>query len=94
MYHCLAFGYIRKNEPVLFDAFDVAEWIDDLEDFESAEVTVRNNITGEDEKVTVQIAIVVRQFFKAFWASLNKDVPAQKEEDKKKVTKKSTGQKM
>ena len=30
MYHSCAFGFKRKNEPVLFDAFDVAEWIDEV----------------------------------------------------------------
>ena len=30
MYHSCAFGFKRKNELPLFDAFDVAEWIDEV----------------------------------------------------------------
>lgn len=30
MYYSLAYGYTRKNEFVPFDAFDVAEWVDEL----------------------------------------------------------------
>lgn len=30
MYYSLAFGYTRKNEFVPFDAFDIAEWVDEL----------------------------------------------------------------
>lgn len=29
MYHSLAFGFIRKNETLTFDVFDMAEWIDE-----------------------------------------------------------------
>ncbi len=29
MYHSCAFGFKRKNEFPLFDAFDVADWIDE-----------------------------------------------------------------
>lgn len=35
MYHSLAFGFIRKNETLTFDSFDVAEWIDEDGGFES-----------------------------------------------------------
>lgn len=30
MYHSCAFGFKRKNEFPLFDAFDVADWIDNV----------------------------------------------------------------
>lgn len=30
MYHSLAWGYIKKNERPLFDAFDVQEWLDEV----------------------------------------------------------------
>lgn len=30
MYHSCAFGFIRKGEFIPFDAFDVAEWIDEV----------------------------------------------------------------
>ena len=30
MYYSLAFGFTRKNENPLIDAFDVAEWIDEV----------------------------------------------------------------
>ena len=30
MYYSLVFGYTRKNEFAPFDAFDVAEWIDEV----------------------------------------------------------------
>lgn len=30
MYYSLVFGYTRKNEFAPFDAFDVAEWIDEI----------------------------------------------------------------
>lgn len=30
MYHSLAWGYVKKNERPLFDAFDVQEWLDDV----------------------------------------------------------------
>lgn len=30
MYYSLAWGYVRKNEKPLFDAFSVAEWVDEL----------------------------------------------------------------
>ena len=30
MYHSCAFGFKRKNEFPLFDAFDVADWIDEV----------------------------------------------------------------
>lgn len=87
MYHSLAWGYIRKGEPVLFDAFDVADWIDELEDFEDVEVVLKINEDGTKETTTVKLQKVVRAFFKAFWDSQNKNVPEQKEV-KKKVTKK------
>ena len=38
MYHSLAFGFIRKNETLTFDAFDVAEWIDEDGGFESENI--------------------------------------------------------
>lgn len=66
MYYSLAFGSIRKNESLDFDAFDVAEWIDEV---------------GMDSEV-------ILNFFSAFKNSLTKDVPEQKEQSKKKVTKK------
>lgn len=87
MYHSLAWGYIRKNEPVLFDAFDVSDWIDELEDFDDVEVILRVNEDGTNETTTVKLQTVVRTFFTAFWASINKNVPVDKEKDsKKKVT--------
>ena len=30
MFYSLSFGYTRKNEFAPFDAFDVAEWVDEL----------------------------------------------------------------
>lgn len=30
MYYSLAWGYVRKNENAPFDAFDVADWIDEI----------------------------------------------------------------
>ena len=35
MYHSVAFGFIRKNETVPFDSFDVADWIDTDGGFDS-----------------------------------------------------------
>lgn len=87
MYHSLAWGFIRKGEPVLFDAFDVADWIDELEEFEDVEVILKENEDGTKETTTVQLQKVVKTFFKAFWDSQNKNVPEQKD-NKKKVTKK------
>jgi len=66
MYYSLAFGYVRSNERPDFDAFDVAEWIDEV---------------GMDSEVVIS-------FFTSFKQSLTKDVPEQKEQSKKKVTKK------
>ena len=66
MYYSLAWGYVRENENVPFNAFKVAEWIDEI---------------GMDDTVIVD-------FFTAFRQSLTKDVPKDKEEGKKKVTKK------
>jgi len=34
MYHSCAFGFIRKGETPLFDAFDVTEWIEESGGFE------------------------------------------------------------
>lgn len=87
MYHSLAWGYIKKGEPVLFDAVDVADWIDDLEEFEEVEVVIKINEDGTKETTKVPLQTVVRRFFKAFWESINKNVPEQKD-GKKKVTKK------
>jgi len=87
MYHSLAWGFIRKGETVPFDAFDVAEWIDELEEFEDVEVVLKVNEDGTNETTKVQLQKVVKTFFKAFWDSQNKDVPEQKD-TKKKVTKK------
>lgn len=38
MFHSLSFGFIRKNEPFDFDAFDIAEWIDNDGGFECENV--------------------------------------------------------
>lgn len=38
MYHSLVFGFIRKNETLTFDAFDIAEWIDEDGGFECESV--------------------------------------------------------
>lgn len=90
MYHSLAWGYIRRNEPIPFNAFDVSDWIDDLTDFDDVEVVLKINEDGTKEATTVKLQTVVRTFFKAFWESINKNVPEQKEEEqaKKKVTEK------
>ena len=42
MYHSLAFGYIRKNETLTFDAFDLAEWIDEEVIIDNGLVTSRS----------------------------------------------------
>jgi len=85
MYHCLSYGYIRKNEYVPFDSFDVAEWIDELTEFDTQDVVVLNE-KGEQETVEAKIPKVVKEFFIAFWRSITENVP--QKEDKKKATKK------
>ena len=35
MYHSCSFGYIRKGEEIPFNAFEVAEWIEDAGGFGS-----------------------------------------------------------
>lgn len=65
MYHSCAFAFKRKGEPVLFDAFDISDWIDEAGGMGSE---------------------VVTDFFKAFNASLTKDVP--QSDDKKKAKQK------
>jgi len=87
MYYCLAFPYKRINETVPFDAYEVAEWIDEEISFETKETLVPNKDTGIFEKTNIPIQTVVLRFFEAFWNSMNKNVPEQKEV-KKKVTKK------
>ena len=67
---------------------DVADWIDDLTEFDDIEVLMKINEDGSKETTTVKLQTVVRTFFKAFWESINKNVPQQKEETKKKVTEK------
>ena len=80
MYHSLAWGYIRKNENVPFDVLDIADWIDELTEFDDVEVVLANETT------TVKLQTVVRTFFTSFWGSINNNVPT--DTSKKKVTKK------
>jgi len=88
MFHSLAWGYIKEGQDVPFNAIKIADWIDDLTEFDDVEVVLKINDDGTKETTTVKLQTVVRTFFKAFWESINKNVPEQKEEVKKKVTKK------
>lgn len=83
MYHSLAWGYIRKNENVPFDVLDVADWIDDLTEFDDVEVVLKENEDGTKKTTTVKLQSIVRTYFTAFWASINKNVPEQPENKKK-----------
>lgn len=38
MFHSLSFGFIRKNEPFEFTAFDIADWIDKDGGFDSENI--------------------------------------------------------
>ena len=57
MYHSLAFGYIRKNEFPDFDAYDVAEWVDEVgidntvisEFFEALKVSLTKDVPEQKE---------------------------------------------
>lgn len=90
MYYSLSWRYEKKGEFPPFDAFDVADWIDELTEFDDIEVVLKLNEDGSKETTTVQLPTVVRAYFKAFWESINKNVPKQpeQEENKKKALKK------
>jgi hypothetical protein len=86
MYHSLAFGYIRKNEFPVFDAYDVAEWIDEETETVEVEIPFFNKHTGLFETKKELSKKIISDFFVALRQSQTKDVPEQKEV-KKKVTK-------
>lgn len=86
MYHSLAYGYIRENKDVVFSKFDVSDWIDDCEEYETIEVEIFNQETFITDKIKQQIKAPVNKFFTAFRQSLVKNVPV--DTSKKKVTKK------
>jgi hypothetical protein len=87
MYYSCAYSYTRNNEAVTFNAYDIADWIDNETETIEVEVPFFNqetNAWGVKKEFSKKVVI---DFFTAFNNSLIKNVPTDTD-SKKKITKK------